>query len=208
MGGSGVIFQRLAQVQKAAAFRHGGQAALHGGVYGAAHGGVGRQLGGVQLRVAARQVQPADMLRRRGIPQRAEIAKLCACGLQAFQRFGIGKAERFILCHGNAHGGGCGLNRRGHWGRAVKQGQQPRPVDIFMRGGGQNLNFLLQISNFARGFQPQVAAFDGGIRQGGQKAHHRQAGFPFQHGGQQLVQHLGAVVQQNARNVVRRAERF
>ena len=55
VGGSGVIFQRLAQVQKAAAFRHGGQAALHGGVYGAAHGGVGRQLGGVQLRVAARR---------------------------------------------------------------------------------------------------------------------------------------------------------
>ena len=47
VGGSGVIFQRLAQVQKAAALGHGGQAALHGGVYGAAHGGVGRQLSGV-----------------------------------------------------------------------------------------------------------------------------------------------------------------
>ena len=44
-----------------------------------------------------------------------------------------------------------------------------------------------------------MAAFDGGLRQRRQMAYHRQAGFLFQHRGQQVVQIFAAIIEQNAR---------
>ena len=111
-------------------------AALHGAFYGGAQGGVRGQPGGVQLGVAARQVKPADVIRQRRVGQRAKKAQLRAVFPQCLQRFGVGKAERGVPCHGKAH------PRRGHRARhcggrgAVKQGVQQRPVDGLLRGIG------------------------------------------------------------------------
>ena len=130
------VLQCPAQVQKAAALGYGGQAALHGAFYGGAQGGVRGQPGGVQLWVAARQVKPADVIRQDRVGQRAEKAQLRAVFPQCLQRFGVGKAERGVPCHGKAH------PRRGHRARrsggrgAVKQGVQQQPVDGLLRGIG------------------------------------------------------------------------
>ena len=96
------ILQALAQIEKASALGHRGQTALHSPAHRGQHGAVRAQLPGIQLRVAAGQVEPADLLRQGGVLQGAEPAELRSRPLQCFQRFGIGKAEGFVLGDGNA----------------------------------------------------------------------------------------------------------
>ena len=81
------------------------------------------------------------------------------------------------------------------------------PVDAPLGGIRQNLDLLLQISNLCCGFQAEMAALNGSLRQVGQITHHWQTGLLFQHWSQQLEQRFTAIVEQNARDMVRRAER-
>ena len=176
-------------------------------MHGAAHGGILRQLRGIQLRIAPGQIQRADLPRQSGIPQRAEKAKLCAAFPQCLQRFCVGKAKSLILCNGNAHRRRHSDAGRGGRCRAVKQRIQSVPVDAPLGRIRQNLDLLLQISNLCCGFQAEMAALNGSLRQVGQITHYRQTGLLFQHWGQQLEQRFTAIVEQNARDMVRRAER-
>ena len=81
------------------------------------------------------------------------------------------------------------------------------PVDAPLGRIRQNLDLLLQISNLCCGFQAEMAALNGSLRQVGQIPHYRQTGLLFQHGCQQFEQRFTAIVEQNARDMVRRAER-
>ena len=173
------ILQRLAQVEEPAALGHRRQAAFHSRFYGAAHGGVGCQLGSIQFRVAARQVQAADIGGQCRILQGAEKAQLRAFFLQSFQCFGVSKAERGIPRHSNTHvSQGHVARGRGRRG-AIKQGGKARPIDGFLCSIRQNFYFILQVCNLPCGFQPQVAALDGSLRQRRQVTYHRQAGLLF-----------------------------
>ena len=105
-------------------------------------GDVLTQLPGVQLRVTPGQVQPADIFRQGGIPQRAEKCKLCTRIPQGVQRFSVGKAEGFIPRYGNANGGRArrGKRRRSR-GRTVGQYCQLCPVQH--KGIGKLAQLLL-----------------------------------------------------------------
>ena len=109
------ILQALAQIEKAPALGHCGQAALHSPAHRDQHGAVRAQLPGIQLRVAAGQVEPADLLRQGGVLQGAEPAEFRPRPLQRFQRFGVGEAKRRIPCNGNGNAGAlflCSLGRQ------------------------------------------------------------------------------------------------
>ena len=146
IGGAVGIFQRLPQIEEATAFGHGGQTALDGGAEGAAQRFVLTQRLGVQFRIAARQVDPADALRQVGIVQGAEKDKLSARRPQRVQRLGIGEAERFVLRHRDAHrrqGRGQKIGQGRNGGGKARQSEEPLPVQ---RGGncfGETLDLLL-----------------------------------------------------------------
>ena len=79
------------------------------------HGAIRAQLPGIQLRVAAGQIEPVDLLRQGGVLQGAEPAELRPRPLQCFQRFGVGEAKRRIPCNGNGNAGAlflCSLGRQ------------------------------------------------------------------------------------------------
>lgn len=87
------VFERLPQIEEAAALGHGGQTELHGLPHRSPHRAVLAQRPCVQFRVAARQIQPAKLRRKGRIVQGAEWDKLGPGGGQGLQRFCVGKAK-------------------------------------------------------------------------------------------------------------------
>ena len=181
------VFQRLPQIEKAAAFGHGRQAVFHRSPEHDPHGPVPAQCLGVQLRIAPGQVQPGDPFRQGGIVQRAEGYKLCPRCLQRFQRLGIDKAKRLILRNGDPDPWFALRRFRFCRSRCIKPLPKPFPVQRLFQRIRQHRDLSLQIADLGRGLQPQMAAFNGRLRQMGQVPHHRQPGLPLQHRSQQIV---------------------
>ena len=140
------ILKAPAQIQKAAAFGRCGQARLHGLPDGSQHGFVFAQGLRIQLRVAAGQIQPAYIFRQNRILHRAEKHKLRPGIPQCVQRFGIGKAERLVLCHRNADGCGCSCSRQSFRRRLF--GQHGKALPIQHQCIGQQGDLFLQVGNF------------------------------------------------------------
>ena len=201
------VFQCLPQVQEAAALCRCGQTAFHSLPDDGKHGGVFTQLSGVQFRIAARQVQPADVLGQGGVPQGAEETKLGPGGTQGVQRLGVGEAERFVPRYGDAGSTGFPLRESDPLGgRLVGQCFQLLPVQD--QGVGQLGKFGLQVVDLVGGLQAQMTAPDDRFRQVGQITQHRQAGLGFQQRLEHLVQLFGAIVEQNAGNMAVGTEIF
>ena len=143
----------LRQVHKSAAFGDAGQAPGEGFPHGTPHGGVFAELPGVQLRIAAAQVQPVQIFRQFFIGQGAERHQFRSHFLQRFQIVSIVKAERLVPGHADAHPflPGEGDLLAGDGFRRFRQGQQAVQIQGFFRLAGQNLHFFLQIRHFSGG---------------------------------------------------------
>ena len=97
----------------------------------------------MELRVAAGQIEPADARRQGGILQGTEENRLGPGALQRLQRFGVGKAERFVLRHGNFDLRRRLVSRLRRRGGPFAEGQQAGPIEGVRRCIGQEGKLLL-----------------------------------------------------------------
>ena len=98
----------------------------------------------MKFRVAAGQIQPADVFRQSRVAEGAEKDHLCPGVPEGLQRLGVDKAERLVLRHGDADAG----RRLGSFfrqgGRLLfAEGQQAGPVDVLLHRVGQKGQLLL-----------------------------------------------------------------
>ena len=204
------VGEGLLQVEKAPALGQRGQPGLNGVPHGLPHGVVFSKGLGVQLRIAAAQVQAAAAIGQGGGPQGAEKAQLGPQAAEQLQRIVVIKAEGFIPGHGNA--AACGSKplpgqRGGRQGRgAGGQGQQPVQIGALLQRVRQFVQLGLQFGDFLGGHQPQMAAGKICPLHLGQAAEHRQPGFPDEGRGQRLGQHGAAAVQKQAPDLAGGAE--
>ena len=199
--------ERLRQIQVAAALRHRGHPPLYRPGDRRAHGDVFRKPRGMQLRIAARQVQAADVLRQGRIVQGAEKDRLGTEGREGLQRLGIAEAEGLVPGHGDAAARRFGGRERFRFRRrAVKERQQARQVCVLLQRAGELGDPPVQIRNLLRGQKAEMAALDPRLVELRQAAEDRQARLPFQHGRKGPAQRGRTFVEQHARNAAVRPE--
>ena len=98
----------------------------------------------MKFRVAAGQIQPADVSRQSRVAEGAEKDHLCPGVPKGLQRLGVGKAECLVLRHGDADAGRRRLRLHRQGGRLLfAEGQQTGPVDVLLRRVGQKGQLLL-----------------------------------------------------------------
>ena len=98
----------------------------------------------MELRVAAGQIEPADARRQGCILQGAEENRLGPGVLQRLQRFGVGKAERFVPGYGDLDLRWRLVRRlRRRRGGPFAEGQQAGPIEGIRRCIGQEGKLLL-----------------------------------------------------------------
>ena len=132
------------QIEEAPALGRCGQTGLDFSLYLAQKRGIFTQFSCVKFRVAAGQIQPADVFRQSRVAEGAEKDHLCPGVPEGFQRLGVGKAERLVLRHGDADAGRRRLRLHRQDGRPLfAEGQQAGPVDVLLRRVGQKGQLLL-----------------------------------------------------------------
>ena len=161
----------------------------------------------IQFRVSSGQIQSAASGGQSDIPQRAEKDRFGTGCSQFIQCFGIAKAKRLVPCHRN----GDMLRRRLRCDRfcrirATAQFQNLWQIQCLLCLLPQGIHPFGQVCNFPGSIQSKVAALKLCLLHRRQISQYRQAGFPFQHGFQRLVEHRFAIVQKNSRQMTVRPE--
>ena len=161
----------------------------------------------MQLGIAARQVQAADVLRQGRIVQGAEKDRLGTEGREGLQRLGIAEAEGLVPGHGDAAARRFGGRERFRFRRrAVKERQQARQVCVLLQRAGEQGDPPVQIRNLLCGQKAEMAALDPRRLELRQAAEDRKARLLFQHGRKGPVQCTRAFVEHHARDAAVRPE--
>ena len=88
----------------------------------------------------------------------------------------------------------------------VKEGQQARQVDVLLQRAGKQGEPPVQIRDFLRGQQAEMAAFDLRLRDLRQTAEHRKARLLLEHRGKRPAKRGSALVEDHARDMAVRLE--
>ena len=200
-----LLRDRLRQIHEAAALGNARKAALHCGADAFAHGCIFSELPGIQLWIAAAEIQPVQSLRQCSVYQRAERHKLRAERLQKAETVLIVKAERPVPRHADADRLP-GL-RQGGWNNiqrlcAAGNGKKGVQIQTLLRLCGEELQLFAKIRHLGRSHKSQMAALEPAVRQLRQKAAGTYAEACFQLARKRRVAHGRAAVQNNTADPV------
>ena len=195
----------LCQVHKAAAFGNAGQPRLQRGADAAAHGAIFAQLRGIELRIAAAEIEAVESGGQGAVRERRKRHELRADRPEQAEAVFIVKAERIVPRNTDAHRCAGRRKRRRHnvqrW-RFARDGQQRVQIDRLFGLSGEALHFFAQICDLRRSHKAEMAAFQRAVRQIRQKAACLDAKAVFQHTRERRVGHRGAAVEDDAADAV------
>ena len=170
------VDESAGQVHEAAALGQHRPAAVGKGADGGAQAGVGGEAFAVQFRVAAAQVEPAEIRRQVVVGQRAEEHQLRPGRTEQVEVVLVVEAEGRVPGHADTHRSvfGCGHGGEGvgHRLPVRGQGEQPVQVEVVLGQPGQLLQAAWAERLLLAHVQPEVARGDGHLGPARHQAQH------------------------------------